>query len=134
MKTKPFRDLLMKVSVATWRTTICRLIRAEQQLEAKEFFSMSEKDDVFEAGRQHGQEQVLRLIARWGKCRPLEGMGGADMAEALRKVLTPTIPYTDYKGITQAVTDGDYNWRPAGNGLEERVVTRTTMQLRSTPK
>ena len=97
----------IRVRRDTWRTTTLRLIRAEQQLEAKEFFSMSEKDDAFEAGRQHGQEQVFRLIARWGKCRPLEGMGGADMAEALRKVLTPTVvPYADYKGITQAVTDG----------------------------
>ena len=54
---------------------------------------------------------MLRLIARWGKARPLEGMGGADMAEALRKVLTPTVaPYADYKGITQAVTDGEASY------------------------
>ena len=142
----------IRVRRDTWRTTICRLIRAEQTLEKKmKLFAAyaavtkqlldSSKDLAFEDGRQHGQEQVLRLIARWGKARPLEGMGGADMAEALRKVLTPTVaPYADYKGITQAVMDGDvksvplygdrggwmhdydadgqtHDWRPVEDGL-----------------
>lgn len=129
MAKKPFRDLMMKVSVATWRTTICRLIRAEQEAErainlmnaavdagdalvlknrkleeavktAENFAAISipaSKQVGFEAG----QESVLRLIARWGVCRPLEGYNGKQMAEALRKVLTPAIaPYNDYKGIT----------------------------------
>jgi hypothetical protein len=118
MKTTKFNGIV-HVARNTWRETVTRMMRAEQTREEKmklvatyaavtKQLLDSSKDLAFEVGRQHGQEQVLRLIARWGKARPLEGMGGADMAEALRKVLTPTIaPYTDYKGITQAVADGD---------------------------
>ena len=66
------------------------------------------KRPSFNSARQSGQEDVLKLIARWGKCRPLEGYNGEQMAEALRKVITPTVaPYTDYKGIGQAAMDGD---------------------------
>ena len=103
---------MVEVSRDSWRTTICRLIRAAamvEYLEKQWAHHLTQVDNSFDRGRQHGQEQVLRLIGRWGKCRPLEGLNGEQMAEALRKVLTPTIvQYTDYKGISQAVADGTF--------------------------
>ena len=114
----------IRVRRDTWRETICRLIRAEQEVErATNLMNaafdagnviLKDNDKLREdipAAKQAGRAEVLKLIARWGKCRPLEGMGGADMAEALRKVLTPTVaPYADYKGITQALTDGEASY------------------------
>ena len=165
MKTTKFNGIV-HVARNTWRETVTRMMRAEQTLEKKmKLFAAyaavtkqlldSSKDLAFEDGRQHGQEQVLRLIARWGKARPLEGMGGADMAEALRKVLTPTtaperctsteiehLPHgqhvVTHKSEPEPAGNAaweieDYDWRPAGNGLEERKVTRTTMEFRCLP-
>lgn len=125
----------IRVRRDTWRTTICRLIRAEQEAERATNLmnaavdagttimndNMSLREGIktaenwaavsIPAAKQAGRDEVLKLIARWGKARPLEGMGGADMAEALRKVLTPTVaPYADYKGITQAVTYGETSY------------------------
>ena len=127
MPTKPFGELLMKVKISTWRTTICRLIGAEREMERLQKFVLADSERIgilenekqelatkilrqaraqqamFNAARQTGQNDVLNLIARWGVCRPLEGYNGKQMAEALRKVITPTIaPYTENKGITQA--------------------------------
>jgi hypothetical protein len=131
-KEPPFGTGRLRIKRATWRETICRLIRAEQEAERATNLmnaavdagttimndNMSLREGIktaenwaavsIPAAKQAGRDEVLKLIARWGKARPLEGMGGADMAEALRKVLTPIVtPYSDYKGITQAVTDGD---------------------------
>lgn len=214
---KPYKPTVgegrIDISRDRWRTIILRLMRAEQQIDELEdkFRVVGEAAQASTviaraAGLQQGREDVLLLIARWGKCRPLEGLNGAQMAEALRKVLTPTIapqtvnwdelvdkvenvsgwksptPYLtsteiehlpdgtnivehknepdedlflDWRdaqaGITKfkAFADKwlpyadkfnpaweieDYDWRPAGNGLEERKVTRTTMEFRSTPK
>lgn len=125
---KPFDDILLKVRRGTWRTTICRLIGAEREMERLQKFVLADSERIgilenekqelvtkilrqaraqqamFDAARQTGQNDVLNLIARWGVCRPLEGYNGKQMAEALRKVITPTIaPYTDYKGITQGI-------------------------------
>lgn len=103
---KPFDDILLKVRRGTWRETTLRLIRAEQELDRAKGYMVDMVQAGTNAGRKQGQEDVLRLIARWGVCRPLEGYNGEQMAEALRKVITPTIaPYTDYKGITQAMTE-----------------------------
>ena len=96
----------LRIKRDTWRTTILRLIRAERELEhknklyvayveaARRVRAATEQLARFE-GRQQGREDVLKQIARWGQCRPLEGYNGAQMAEALRKILTPTIVKTD---------------------------------------
>lgn len=120
---KPFDDVLLKVRRGTWRTTILRLIRAEQDLDNlntafDQYIALRKEQEqklatrilelARESGESHkaGQEDVLKLIARWGKCRPLEGYNGEQMAEALRKVVVDWQPsYNDYKGITQATTD-----------------------------
>lgn len=122
-KEPPFGTGRLRIKRATWRETICRLIRAEQEagraarlmtvavdasvelvlknrqleeaVKTAENFAAISIPASKQSGFKAGQESVLRLIARWGKARPLEGMGGADMAEALRKVLTPTIVKTD---------------------------------------
>ena len=103
---KPFDDILLKVRRGTWRTTILRLIRAEQELDRAKGYMVDMVQAGTNAGRKQGQEDVLRLIARWGVCRPLEGYNGEQMAEALRKVVVDWVPsYSDYKGITQATVD-----------------------------
>jgi hypothetical protein len=152
VKTKKFDDILIKVRRGAWRTTICRLIRAEQEAERATILMNAATDAgttilrdnerlqaegladartigkleadlcmavdaakvsmqiAEEAGIARGREEVLQLIARWGKCRPLEGLNGEQMSEALRKVLTPTIAsYTDYKGATEAIQDGTFD-------------------------
>jgi hypothetical protein len=101
-KHKKNPDRKVTVTQKVWRETTLRLIRAEQNLETVADAAKVSMEIARAAGVAQGRDDVLNLIKRWGKCRPLEGYNGEQMAEALRKVVTPTVPpYDDYKGITE---------------------------------
>jgi hypothetical protein len=105
-KEPPFGTGRLRIKRATWRTTILRLIRAEQETErvlglfeqykaATDAVRPMEKELALRDGQRQGREDVLRLIGRWGRAVPLAGYNGEQMAEALRKIVTPTIVKTD---------------------------------------
>lgn len=117
----------IRVHRDAWRTTVCRLIRAEQAAEDADTAARAKGEIGFAEGRQAGREDVLRLIALWGSARPLEGCSGAQMAEALRGTLKPPIAsYTDWEGnLRVKVQQTEEEWTPLLRRIlgEERFKT-----------